>query len=866
MLHSEVNMTPFRRLVVLTFLCGLIGTHAVLAAGVIDVTTAADVEALDGFCSLREAIKAANEVAPGDDGIYNECTGGDPAGADTINLNAVGPYNIASALPTITQPLTLDGMSQTMQRANTGFRGLDISGAAVTVQSLTIQNFIVSGNGGGIRVDQGSLTLAGVTVAHNGAGGFNGGGIYSTLSNVTMDASTLLDANGVGSGASGGNLYFAGAVGNFPVLDINGSTISNGTGGPGALYSPGLYAQYADVTVTGASITGNTSSGYGAGGGVAMLSGGTLTIDGGTVISGNSVNGAGGGILIKGANAGSKIMAVVDASTITDNHTTGNSGGGISAEYATLTVRAGSVVSANTASSTGGGIEILNATTLTVNASTIGGATLADGNVTTGAYGGGIFADTLTTVYVESGTMIRFNQATRTVIGNGAGIYGNQAFINVTNSTLQQNIANTSGGGIYITGGASSGVGTLTITNSTITTNTATDYGGGVFTAFVHTDILSNSQIVSNSAGTAGGGFYQTGSSASGIIDNSVISGNQATGTFGSAAGIQNTSSASLTIRNGSRVEYNSAPNGVSGNGIYSAGNLTITGAGTTVNHNTGGAQGAGVMQGSGTLRLEAGATIDTNTSTGNYGGGVMVGTSASLIVDNASIKNNSAHTGGGIYNYGTTTLQNGAQITGNFTTTAAGGAVYNPGQLIIDGSSARVVITGNTAQTVGGGIANVTVSIYNGSFNISGARIEGNNAPNSTNGDALINNSSATPRTVANSCIVTNGETAVYSTGATITATGNWWGSSWGPYIPAANAGTGSSLSTGDSISGTGQSSSTVDVGIVNVPADYGTPSTPPIGNWLTSAPSGCLSCDGDLISGAPLTPSSNGHARLCY
>jgi len=46
------------------------------------------------------------------------------------------------------------------------------------------------------------------------------------------------------------------------------------------------------------------------------------------------------------------------------------------------------------------------------------------------------------------------------------------------------------------------------------------------------------------------------------------------------------------------------------------------------------------------------------------------------------------------------------------------------------------------------------------------------------------------------------------------------------------------------------------VNVGIVTTPADYGTYSVSPIGNWLTVAPAGCGTCT---------EPSGVGIPRFC-
>ncbi len=81
-------------------LCALAAKPAYASTYVVTKTADTGNGACDADCSLREAIAAANAAA----------------GADTIGFNIAGsgPHKIAvsSALPTITDPVTIDGYTQ----------------------------------------------------------------------------------------------------------------------------------------------------------------------------------------------------------------------------------------------------------------------------------------------------------------------------------------------------------------------------------------------------------------------------------------------------------------------------------------------------------------------------------------------------------------------------------------------------------------------------------------------------------------------------------------------------------------------------------------------------------------------------------
>lgn len=100
--------------------------------------------------------------------------------------------------------------------------------------------------------------------------------------------------------------------------------------------------------------------------------------------------------------------------------------------------------------------------------------------------------------------------------GNGAAI-GTVGSLSLKNSTISNNSAIVSGGGIYNSG-------TLVISNSTISNNSAGYYGGGIFNSINSAALtVGNSTISENTAGSYGGGIY---SSKPINISNSTITGN----------------------------------------------------------------------------------------------------------------------------------------------------------------------------------------------------------------------------------------------------------------------------------------------------------------------------------------------------
>jgi hypothetical protein len=273
----------------------------------ISVTTETDaINAGDGKCSLREAVRSANldpVAAPGS----GECANG--SGADTIELPA-GNYtrliagNSEDAAATGDLDLTNDvtihgaGAASTTIDGSQKDRVLDVlAGKTVLVEGVTISGG--SAPAGGAGPSQFPTAMSGQT-------GADGGGIRSA-GTMTLQASVVRD-NAAGDGGNGG--VASGA------MNANGSPGTGGSGGSGG--SGGGISSTGDLTLTRTAVTGNLAGDGGPGG---VATGGNNTsagATGGTGVGGHGgVGGAGGGVYHQSGKL-----------TITDSTIAGNIAGG----------------------------------------------------------------------------------------------------------------------------------------------------------------------------------------------------------------------------------------------------------------------------------------------------------------------------------------------------------------------------------------------------------------------------------------------------------------------------------------------------------------------------------------------------------
>ncbi len=414
-----------------------------------------------GAGSLREAITTAN----GSTGV-----------ADDIIFDAGlrGVINLASQLPTITDPLTIDGDNKIGLNARggadgtvgngDGYRIFDIddddadNDIDVSLSGLALTGGDVSGVGGAIRntenltLQQSNITGNAASTTGNTANSAGGGGIYTYSGAVTLTDSMVSENNSRGDDAGGG-----GILSRQSTLTLMSSTVSgNSTRGS---FAPGggIFSRQGTVTLVSSTVSGNSTSRDFAGGGGIAASSSALTLTSSTV-SGNYTSGrdsSGGGI------AATSGTLTITSSTVTENSTSGAraNGGGIRFQQGTVTL-VSSMVSENNSSGNGGGIHTRH-TELILADSTVSENTGDDGGGISTRYG----ALTLTRSTV-SGNSVSGS------VDQGGGIHTVLTAVALLDSTVTNNAsARSSGGGVYV--GNSSGNPEFTISNSIIAGNTA---------------------------------------------------------------------------------------------------------------------------------------------------------------------------------------------------------------------------------------------------------------------------------------------------------------------------------------------------------------------------------------------------------
>ncbi len=489
------------------------------------------------------------------------------------------------------------------------------------------------GNGGGIFVSTGGLTVSGGKIGWHDTGQGNtatgdGGGLYVAEGSVTLSSTVLVynntAVNGAGVHVRGGSLTITGAnIGNTGsgegnVASGNGggiyvdawgtlqmSTTEALISGNQASSGAGVYVNGGQMTTTAGSISSNTATT--AGGGVYVASG-TVTLGSMWTASNTAPDGA--GLYV----AGGTVTITVGT---TGYNTASSSGGGIYVAGGTVAVNGGNLIN-NTATS-GAGLHMAGGA-VTLDAATV----VRDNSATTGgglSVAGGTLTATGTTIGGEAGVDNDWNYAST----NGGGVYvSGTGALNLTSVTLSDNASGVNGGGLDVTGG------TATVTGSTISYGTSA-FGGGVCTTG-GTTTISNSTIANNSASTSGGGVYAYGGTLT--VTGSTIHHNAATLTTGTGGGAGTGGTGTLNLT-ATAIRNNTAPNG------------------------------AGVYSGAGTLKVRN-STISTNTAT-TTGGGVRVD-GGTVTFGLTTVTENQAPEGAGLYANAGTTTPTSSIIAGNKT------------------------------------------------------------------------------------------------------------------------------------------------------------------------------------------------------
>ena len=294
--HIATNM---RVGVVATALASIVAvlTTVPAEAATITVTGPGDTIAVDGVCTLREAIAAANTNAPSGD-----CPAGQPLPTiDTIAFDIPGAgvrtISVTAALPAIYEGVTIDGFTQPGSRPNSSAVGsnavisIELNGAGAGATAG-----LILGDSGAFCCDvHGLVTLRGLVVNR-----FRGAGIQAGLfSSVFMvvegcyigtspDGLTALPNNGgVSASLSGGQVTIGGET--PAARNVISGNSSSGVRLANSEHSSVL-GNYIGVDATGLSGLANNGNGVTIDDGSDNVVGG-LTAGARNVISGNSGDG-----------------------------------------------------------------------------------------------------------------------------------------------------------------------------------------------------------------------------------------------------------------------------------------------------------------------------------------------------------------------------------------------------------------------------------------------------------------------------------------------------------------------------------------------------------------------------------------------
>jgi titin len=586
---------------------GVNGTAAVDVDIVFAVNSADDID--DAMCdvthcSFREALNAAN-ANPGIDMIG-------------FSIPGAGPHTIrpASALPTITDPVVIDGTTEPdfagtpiveLDGSSAGsVQGLDITAANSTIRGLVINRFErngvqITGAGATGNVVEGNFigtNVAGTAALGNGVHGVSiVGAPGNIVGGTTSAARNIISANAI----HGVGMIDASATGNV------------------------VQGNYIGTDVTGTSDLGNGGNGVNLDKAPANTVGGT-TPEAHNVISGNDVHGVGiflpgaSGNVVQGNFIGTDANGTADLgntqngvniSGAPDNAVGGTtpearnviSGNDVHGVGISLPDASGNVVQGNFIGTDANGTADLGNTQNGVNISgapdnSVGGTTTGARNVISGndVHGVGIFLPGASGNVVQ-GNFIGTDITGSVDVGNaGSGVTLSDATTNTVggDTTTARNVISGNWDGVVIMGVAATG-------NRVVGNYIGTDLTGSVVlpntgVAGVHIDGAPDNEI--------GGTLVEERNIISGNGDGIFVSGGNATGNLIRGNYIGTDAAGTVALGNDGQGVFISAPGNTIGG--------TTSGAGNVISGNA-----------------EAGIRISDVGATGNVVEGNYIGTDA---------------------------------------------------------------------------------------------------------------------------------------------------------------------------------------------------------------------------------------------
>jgi hypothetical protein len=726
------------------------------------------------------------------------------AGAGSTTITNANQANTSTVAVTGAVTVSLSDLTITGGNNNSaGGGGVRVGtfGGSVAA-SLTLNRVTVSGNtgilGGGVAAYSGTFTATESTIGTNTSTGNNaaGAGVYS-LGNTTLTNTAVTGNTASGTGSNlGGGIAAAGT------LTINGT--SSVTGNKASTQGGGIYANAANLTISGATVSNNQTTAAGsAGGGAYNNAPSPAASITGSRFRGTAANGGttsdGGGLYVNGGTTN------LSGTTI-QNSTATRNGVGIYVNAGAANLISGSTVQGgNAGANLGGGVYVaaagtfnLNASTITGNGASIGaglynlgtatttGGTIS-GNTATNAAGGVITAGNLSV----TGTTISGNSATNA----GGGIYEYAGPTTITGAVIKTNTS-AQGAGIYANNTATA----LNVSSSSITNNTATTQGGAITALSPVVTTVTGSTLTGNAGGVQGGAISTSG--ALNVTDSTVDGNNATTG-----GALVTTGTAKIT---GGSLSGNTA---VNAGAYYALGTTTIDG--TTINGNT--ADGGTTTNGGngGAIYNINALTIKNATLTGNkvkvntnatpgitgYGGAIIqvtfaAATTPSLQLTSSTIDGgavggaDNAFIGGAIATYpntvsggtpGRITLT-GSTLTHNIA--AAAGAIYTPGQLTMTDSTLdhnkATLASGGNGGAVFAGTSPIVLDNTDVTSNTAGTSASGGGlyvVAGSTldvrNGSSVTGNTAASGAGILNAATLTIKDSAVEDNNASFAGGG---------------------------------------------------------------------------------------------
>ena len=319
----------------------------------------------DSTCSLADAVAAVNQAAQ-----FGGCAAGDGNNdrivlsfgtATTIQFALPSPSDNNSAL-SITKPVSIVGavdanhnplitLTRSTVSGTPAFRLIGTAGN-LSLDGIALTNGSASESGGAVRATGYATVSVSNSQVNANTAVVSGGGVAVDCGALTLYRSTV---SGNSAGKSGGGLYVSdylktssGSTTCSSTMNINRSTVSNNTAAVGS--GGGAFSFNGDATVTGSTISGNTTQVNG--GGIYAYQ--SVTLSASTVSNNTGQSGGGGGVW-------SYDVSTTGTSSFVSGNTTVHGGGGIFAYTANLS---GITVSNNKSTYDGGGIQVQNDATL----------------------------------------------------------------------------------------------------------------------------------------------------------------------------------------------------------------------------------------------------------------------------------------------------------------------------------------------------------------------------------------------------------------------------------------------------------------------------------------------------------------------